>query len=108
MAVQSAWNLLEITATGTVFTNSNKTVEFGGAFLAVAGTSTTITAYDNTAASGSPIIPTTAALTVGQYVPPFGGLALNISAPANGVRLTTGLYITVGGTGSPKIYVLWR
>lgn len=102
----SAWNLKEVSATGAVF--PNKGVEFGGCFLAVAGTSTTITAYDATTATGSPVIPTTAALTVGQYVPPFGGLALNITAPANGVWLTNGLYLTVGGTGSPKIYVLWR
>lgn len=103
---QEAWNLKEISATGAVF--ANRDVEFGGCFLAVAGTSTTVTAYDATSAAGSPIIPTTAALTVGQYVPPFGGLALNIAAPAFGIRLNTGLYITVGGTGSPKIYVLWR
>lgn len=101
-----AWNLTEISATGTVF--PNKDVEFGGCFLAVAGTSTTVAAYDNTSAAGSPLIPTTAALTVGQYVPPFGGLALSISAPACGVQLKTGLHIVVGGTGSPKIYVLWR
>lgn len=106
MASPHAWNLTLVTGTSTVF--ANKDVEFGGCFLSVAGTSTTVTAYDNTSAAGNPIIPTTAALTVGQYVPPFGGLALSISAPANGVRLNTGLHVVVGGTGSPKVYVLWR
>lgn len=105
MASNGAWNKTLVTASANVF---GKGVEFGGAYLSVAGTSTTITAYDAITAAGDPVIPTTTALAVGQYVPPAGGLALNVAIPANGVVLTTGLYITVGGTGSPKIYVLWR
>jgi hypothetical protein len=104
MASPEAWNRTLVTATGQVF---GQGVEFGGVHLSVAGTSTTVTVYDNTSAAGDPIIPTTAALTVGQYVPPTG-LALNTTLPTNGIRITTGLYVTVGGTGSPKIYILWR
>jgi len=104
--MNESWKLKEITATGVAFPHP---IDFGGAFLAVAGTSTTITAYNHAAsATGSPVVPTTAALTVGQFVPPAGGLALNVVPPANGIRCDAGLYVTVGGTGSPKIYILWR
>lgn len=107
MASPNAWNRKLITATGQVF---GQGVEVGGFYVSVAGTNTTITAHDNTEASGDPIVPTTATLTVGQSVNPFGGLAVNGSGPVGdaGYRLSTGLYVTVGGTGSPKIYVLWR
>jgi hypothetical protein len=100
-----AWNKTAVTATGQVL---GQGVEFGGAFLSVAGTSTTLTAYDNTSAAGNPVIPVSATLTVGQFVPPNGGLPVGAALPAEGVMLTTGLYVTVGGTGSPVFYVLWR
>lgn len=105
MTIAETWKVKQVTATGLAL---GAGVEFGGAFLAVAGTSTTITAYDNTSAAGDPLIPTSAALTVGQYVPPNGGLPVNGPVPANGVLLANGLYITVGGSGSPHISVLYR
>lgn len=105
MATNAAWNKTLVSASGAVL---GQGVEFGGAFVSAAGTNTTVTAYDAATATGDPVIPTTATLTVGQYIPPAGGLALNVTTPANGIKLTTGLYVSVGGTGSPKIYVLWR
>lgn len=105
MANPLAWNTKAVTATGAVL---NKGDEFGGIFLSVAGTSTTVTVYDNSAASGTLLIPVTAALTAGQFVPPAGGLPIPGDVPAVGIKLQAGLHVTVGGTGSPTLLVLWR
>ncbi len=99
-----AWNTKVVTATGTVL---NAGDEFGGISMVVAGTSTTVTAYDNTEASGQVQIPISAALTVGQFVPP-NALPVDADLPAVGVRLKNGLHLVVGGTGSPTFLVYWR
>lgn len=102
-----AWKKKEITALGdqAVF---GQGVEIGGFWVAAAGTGTTLTCYDDAAAKNDMFLPVTATLTVGQFVQPFGGLPIPGTAPDYGLMLNKGLYITVGGTGSPEIYVLYR
>jgi hypothetical protein len=105
MPYNLAWNKQLITATGAVM-GSN--VEVAGFYVSAAGTTTTLAVYDNTSAAGDPVVPTTATLSTGQFIPCPGGLPLNGPFPSIGVMFTTGVYVTVGGTGSPKIYMLWR
>jgi hypothetical protein len=49
-------------------------------------------------------------LTAGQYVNPFGSVNPITSAPPiiDGVKLDKGLYVTVGGTGSPVFWALYK
>lgn len=104
----TVWNKKKVTATGDVGLPPGTL--FGGVVMTVAGTSTTLTAYDNTAASGDVHFPTTATLTAGQMVGPMGGVSpITVVGPMNwGVLLTKGLYLTVGGSGSPVFWVLYR
>lgn len=108
------WRKIKVTATGVVAGISAGDV-FGGIIAQVAGTSTTITAYDDSAATAANlIIPTTSASTSnvpGAFISPFGGAVGTLNAPppaSDGLVLTTGLYITLGGTGSPAVWVLIR
>lgn len=105
------WNKTLVTASGLVtgIAMSPNGVEYGGIQMAVAGTSTTVTIYDNTAASGTPAIPTTGTLSaVGAFVSAFGPSATSIPTPGSGVRFTSGIYVQIGGTGSPQFWVYWR
>lgn len=61
-------------------------------FLCVSSTAGTVTVYDNTSATGNPILPTTT-LTAGQWLP----------FP---VAFGTGLFIAVGGTLS--VVPVWQ
>lgn len=79
--------------------------------MPVAGTSTTLTAYDNTSATAATLLhPATATLTAGQMIGPLGGVgAVTVVSPVfEGVRLERGLYVTVGGTGSPEFWILYK
>lgn len=108
--VPFGWKKVKVTATGNV-TQIGPGNVFGGILMSVAGTTSTVTVYDDTtAAAGNLFIATTAALTAGQYVSPTGGVvAVTGSGPADeGITLTTGLYITVGGSGSPTFWVLYK
>lgn len=112
-SVESAgmmWKKVKVTATGAVADIGPGTV-FGGIMMPVAGTSTTLTMYDaGSAVAANLLFPTTATLTAGQFVSPFGGVgAITVNNQAQaGMILTTGLYLTVGGTGSPSFWVLYR
>jgi len=88
---------------------------FGGFITQVVGTSSTLAAYDSaTASAGDLIIPaTTTANTnvAGAYTSPFGGaggLATTAPSVSAGLLLSTGLFVTIGGTGSPAFWVLFR
>lgn len=106
--VPSGWKLKKVTATGAVLSPGN---QFGGVMMPTAGTTTTLTVYDDvTAAAGNLIIATTATLTAGQFVDPTGGVVTITAARAlgEGIQLANGLYLTVGGTGSPVFWVLYK
>lgn len=80
------------TSTGTAFTGA---CEFAGYVCTVAAGN--ITVYDNTAASGTVIVPTTA-LTVGAF-PVFG-------AGTNGkMALTTGCHVVLSGAATVNVLV---
>lgn len=105
------WNKTLVTTSGLVpgIPVGPAGVEFGGIQMIVAGTTTTLTVYDNTAASGDVTVPTTATLsTAGTFVGPFSNATTNVPAPGSGVRMTTGIYVSIGGTGSPKFWIYWR
>jgi glutamine amidotransferase-like uncharacterized protein len=61
-------------------------------FFVGAGTTPTVQIYDNNAASGTQIVPTTASLNPGWY-----------ECPAN---FNTGLTVVTGGT-TPSVTVIW-
>ncbi len=114
MESNQVWRKIKVTATGIVPGISAGNV-FGGIITQVAGTTTTLTGYDAaTADADNLIIPTTNTATTnvaGAFVSPFGGAVGSLTAPPNvsaGMILTTGLYLTVGGTGSPSFWVLFR
>jgi len=104
-----AWKKVRVTANGLV-TGLGAGSVFGG-IIVQTSSSLTVTAHDDTASSDATklLIPVTAALAVGQFVSPFGGgvgpVTANNQAQA-GVELTTGLYLTLGGSGSA--WVLYR
>jgi len=103
------WQRIKVTATGAVKLKPGAV--YGGAVMLTAGTSTTLTAYDDTsAAAANQLHPVTVALSAGQIVGPFGGVSpVTVVAPlTDGVMLKKGLYLTVGGTGSPVFWVLWK
>lgn len=104
----SGWKLKKVTATGQALGAGQV---FGGLMMPTAGTSTTVALYDDTsAAAGSLIVPTTASLTAGQFVSPTGGV-VPVTANAglgDGLVLNIGLWVVVGGTGSPVFWVLYK
>jgi hypothetical protein len=112
MEYNQIWKKKLVTATGPVLGQGQV---FGGIITQVAGTSTTITGYDAaTADSANLIIPTTDATKsniAGVFTSPFGGAVGNLTSPpvvSAGLILTTGLYLTLGGSGSPAVWVLFR
>lgn len=109
-ADKDGWKKVKVTATGQVAKIKPGAI-YGGAFMVTAGTSTTLIAYDDTsAAAANQLHPVTAALTAGQAVGPMGGVgAVTVLSPVcEGVRLERGLYLTIGGTGSPAFWVLYK
>ncbi|OFZ67390.1 MAG: hypothetical protein A2V79_09265 [Betaproteobacteria bacterium RBG_16_56_24] len=108
------WKKKLVTATGAVNDIGPGDV-FGGIITQAVGTSTTLTAYDAATAVAADLLlgPTTTANTnvVGAFTSPFGGaggLATTAPNAGAGLLLTTGLYITIGGTGSPTFWVLYH
>lgn len=106
--VPSGWKTKKVTASGQVL---GAGAIYGGIMMPIAGTSSTVTVYDDTSAvAANTLTPTTAALTAGQFVSPTSGV-VPITANAglaDGLVLNLGLYITVGGTGSPTFLVLYK
>jgi hypothetical protein len=108
------WKKVRITATGAVAGIGAGSI-FGGIITQAVGTSTTLTAYDAASAVAADLIipvTTTANTNVaGAFTSPFGGAGGVVTqAPpvGAGLLLTTGLYVAVGGTGSPTFWVLYR
>lgn len=104
------WRRVKVTATGIVPGLKAGDI-YGGAYMPTAGTTTTLTAYDDTTNGAANLLhPATATLTAGQYVGAMGGVSpITVAAPiADGIVLQTGLYLTVGGTGSPVFWVLYK
>lgn len=103
------WKKIRVTASGVVAGLTAGNVI--GGFIVQTSTALTLTAYDDTVATDATkvIVPVTAALAVGQLVSPFGGGVGPVTVanmPSAGMLLTTGLYLTVGGSGSA--WVLYR
>ena len=108
------WKKIRITATGIVPGVSRGNI-YGGIVTQAVGTSTTITVYDDTSAvTNSLITPVTATATTniaGAYTPAIGSSVSSLTAVPNmdfGIELERGLYITIGGTGSPTFWVLYQ
>ena len=107
------WRKVRITATGIVPNLSRGSI-YGGIITQAVGTSTTLTVYDDTSAvAASLITPVTATGTTniaGAFNSPFGSAVGSLTAVpslASGIVLDRGLYVTVGGTGSPTFWVLY-
>lgn len=108
------WNKVRITATGAV-SNLGPGSIYGGIVTQVVGTNSTITAYDATAATAAYLItPVTATGTTniaGAFSGPIGSSVSALTAVpqmAVGLKLERGLYVEVGGTGSPAFWVLYQ
>jgi hypothetical protein len=109
-ADKDGWKKVKVTASGVVNKVKPGAI-YGGAVMVTAGTSTTLLAYDDTTAgAGNELHPVTTTLTAGQAVGPLGGVgAVTVVSPiSEGVRLDRGLYLTIGGTGSPVFWVLYK
>ena len=108
------WKKAKVTATGAV-SGVGKGNIYGGIVTQVVGTSTTVTVYDDTAATAEYLItPATATATTnvaGAFTPCIGSSVSSLTAPpdmAVGLELERGLYIAIGGTGSPAFWVLYQ
>lgn len=112
--MKDAWNIQRVTATGTVPGVGAGNI-YGGIVTQAVGTTTTLTVYDNTSAvAASLITPVTATATTnvaGAFTGPVGSSVSALTAVppmVSGIKLTKGLHITVGGTGSPTFLVLYK
>jgi len=110
----SVWNKVRITATGVV-PNLKAGSIYGGIVTQAVGTSTTLTIYDDTSAvAASLITPITATGTTnvaGAFTGPIGSSVSALTAVPvidSGITLERGLYVVVGGTGSPTFWVLYQ
>ena len=108
------WNKLRVTATGLVPGISRGNV-YGGIITQAVGTTTTLTVYDDTSAvAASLITPVTATATTniaGAFTPCIGSSVSALTAippMETGIVLDKGLFITIGGTGSPTFWVLYK
>ena len=108
--VQKGIKRMKMTASGIV-PGIGPGNEFFGVVMTTAGTTTTASCYDAASADANNLLaPTSATLTAGQYVGPFGGVVpITAAFPVPyGAYLNTGLYLAIGGTGSPVFWVLYR
>ena len=112
--MSTAWNKLRITATGLVSGISRGNI-YGGIITQAVGTLTDLTVYDNTTAVVADLItPTTASGTTnvaGAFIAPIGSSVSALTSIPNmdyGIKLDKGLFITIGGTGSPTFWILYR
>lgn len=108
------WKKVRITATGAVAGIVPGSI-FGGIITQAVGTSTTLSAHDAASAVAADlIIPTTTTTNTnvaGAFTSPFGGAGGVVTAapPVDaGLLLTTGLWVVIGGTGTPAFWVLYR
>ncbi len=108
------WRKQRITATGVVPGVGAGNI-YGGIVTQVVGTTTTLTVYDAASAvAASLITPVTATATTniaGAFTPCIGSSVSALTAVPpmeTGIELTTGLYVTIGGTGSPAFWVLYQ
>lgn len=108
------WKKLKVTATGAV-SGLGKGNIYGGIITQAVGTSTTLTVYDDTAATAgyliTPVTNTATTNVAGAYTAPIGSSVSSLTAIPNmdfGIELERGLYITIGGTGSPTFWVLYQ
>jgi len=108
------WNKVRITASGLV-PNLGRGNVYGGIITQAVGTSTTLTVYDDTSAvTASLITPVTATGTTniaGAFNSPFGSAVGSLTAVPSvetGLELERGLFVTIGGTGAPTFWVLYR
>lgn len=114
MAEATKWRKKKITATGAV-AGVGKGNIYGGIITQVVGTSSTLTVYDDTAATAgyliTPVTNTSTTNVAGAFTSPFGSAVgpLTAAPPVNaGIELERGLYVTIGGTGSPSFWVLYQ
>lgn len=110
----ATWKKIKVTATGAV-PNLGRGNIYGGIVTQVVGTSTTLTIYDDTTAvAGNLITPVTNTATTnvaGAFTGPIGSSVSALTAVPYidaGIELERGLYITIGGTGSPAFWVLYQ
>ena len=110
----NAWKWTRITASGAVAGIGAGNI-FGGIMTQVVGTSTTLTVYDDTSTTAArTLVPVTATATTniaGAITPCAGSAVSSLTVQPNlsqGVVLQNGLYVTVGGTGSPAFLVFYR
>jgi hypothetical protein len=108
------WRKKRITATGLVSGISKGNI-YGGIITQAVGTSTTLAIYDAvTAVAADLITPVTATATTnvaGAYTPAIGSSVSALTAippMETGIELEKGLFITIGGTGSPTFWVLYQ
>lgn len=108
------WKKIQVTATGAVSGIGPGNI-YGGIVTQAVGTSTTLTVYDAaTAVAADLITPVTATATTnvaGAFTPCIGSSVSALTAippMETGLELETGLYITIGGTGSPTFWVLFQ
>jgi hypothetical protein len=109
------WKKLRVTATGLV-SGIRKGNIYGGIVTQAVGTTTTVAVYDDTTAvAASLITPVTATATTniaGAFTPAMGSSvsSLTVVPPMGdfGVELERGLFITIGGTGSPTFWILYQ
>ena len=110
----TAWKKVRITATGIV-PNLVRGNTYGGIVTQAVGTTTTLTVYDDTSAvAASLITPVTATATTniaGAFTPAIGSSVSSLTAVppmGDGIEIERGLYVTIGGTGSPAFWVLYK
>lgn len=108
------WNKVRVTATGAV-PNLGPGSIYGGIVTQAVGTTTTVAVYDATAATTeyliTPVTATAVTNVAGAFTPPIGSgvSAITVVPPMEaGLKLERGLYVTVGGTGSPTFWVLYK
>lgn len=112
--MSTTWRKAKVTATGAVAGIGRGNI-YGGIITQAVGTSTTLTVYDDTAATTAylitPVTNTTTTNVAGAFTGPFGsavGSLTDIPPVDAGLELERGLYITIGGTGSPTFWVLYQ
>lgn len=89
IGINPGFNYKALTASGLVKTGAGVI----GGFLVTASSSLTLKAWDNTSAATTVIFDTTGTVSANTYIP----------CPA---AFSTGLYVTVGGTGSVTVLYL--
>jgi len=87
-----------LSASGIAVTGSGR---FHGLIIKCDGTNdVTVNVYDNTAASGTQLIPTDSVFD--------GTIRLNSISISPGVEYSTGLYIKIAGSGTTEIMVFYN